>query len=101
MISIDGNSAAPEDEPNMAQQQQQQQYDADHVLETFQAAAEENQLDPLRDPQVIMLPAEGELWIAGDIHDHRNNFRKITTAADLGRSEERRVGKECKAWWRG
>ena len=66
-------------------------FDADHVIETFQAATEENQLDPLRDQQTIMLPAEGELWIAGDIHDHRTNFRKITAAADLGNNPHRHL----------
>src|SRR6185436_16694865 len=65
--------------------------DADQVLETFGAATEENQLDPLRNQQVIELPGEGELWIAGDIHDHRNNFRKITTAADLGNNPQRHL----------
>ena len=54
-----------------------QQYDADHVIETFQAATEENQLDPLRDQQVVMLPGEGELWIAGDIHDHVRRPRRV------------------------
>jgi hypothetical protein len=68
-----------------------QEYDAEQVIETFQAAAEENQLDPSRDQQIINLPAEGELWIAGDIHDHRNNFRKITTAADLGNNPQRHL----------
>src|SRR6185437_4327423 len=43
--------------------------DADQVLETFAAATEENQLDPLRDQQVIKLPADGELWVAADMHD--------------------------------
>ena len=66
-------------------------FDADQVLETFQTATEENQLDSFRDQQVIMLPAEGELWIAGDIHDHRNNFRKMTTAADLGNNPQRHL----------
>src|SRR6185436_9062955 len=65
--------------------------DADQVLETFGAATEENQLDPLRNQQVIELPGEGELWIAGDIHDHRNNFRKITVAADLGNNPQRHL----------
>jgi hypothetical protein len=65
--------------------------DPDQVLETFQAATEENQLDPLRDQQVIRLPAEGELWIAGDIHDNRTNFRKITIAADLGSNPQRHL----------
>ena len=66
-------------------------FDADQVLETFGAATEENQLDPLRHQQVIELPAEGELWIAGDVHDHRNNFRKFCTAADLGNNPQRHV----------
>src|SRR3954468_22345480 len=66
-------------------------FDADQVLETFAAATEENQLDPIRDQQTIMLPAEGELWIAGDLHDHRNNYRKITTAADLGNNPQRHL----------
>jgi hypothetical protein len=66
-------------------------FDADHVIETFQAATEENQLDPLRAQQTIMLPAEGELWIAGDIHDHRTNFRKIIAAADLGNNPHRHL----------
>ncbi|HYO07797.1 MAG TPA: metallophosphoesterase [Tepidisphaeraceae bacterium] len=65
--------------------------DADQVMETFGAATDENRLDPLRDQQVIVLPAEGELWIAGDIHDHRNNFRKITVAADLGNNPQRHL----------
>jgi hypothetical protein len=66
-------------------------FDPDQVLETFQAATEENQLSTLRDQQVINLPAEGEAWIAGDLHDHRNNFRKLITAADLGRNPQRHL----------
>jgi len=63
----------------------------EQIIETFGAATEENQLDSFRDQQVINLPAEGELWIAGDIHDHRNNFRKLTTAADLGNNPQRHL----------
>src|SRR5947208_8133998 len=66
-------------------------FDADRVIETFETATEENQLDPFRDQQVIALPAEGEMWIAGDMHDHRNNFRKFTTAADLGNNPQRHI----------
>jgi hypothetical protein len=66
-------------------------FDADRVIETFQTATEENQLSPLRDQQVVKLPAQGEMWIAGDIHDHRTNFRKITTAADLGANPQRHL----------
>jgi hypothetical protein len=83
-MSIDGFDLGVDDCPPMP-------FDADQVMETFAAATEENQLDPLRDQQVIKLPAEGELWIAGDIHDHRNNFRKLTLAADLGNNPQRQL----------
>ena len=66
-------------------------FDPDQVLETFQTATEENQLDSFRDQQVIMLPPEGELWVAGDMHDHRNNLRKLTAAADLGNNPQRHL----------
>jgi hypothetical protein len=67
------------------------EFDADQVLETFQAATEENQLSSLRDQQVVNLPAEGEVWVAGDLHDHRNNFRKLLAAADLGNNPQRHL----------
>lgn len=65
--------------------------DADTVVETFSCAAEENQISPLRDGQVVRLPAEGEVWLAGDIHDHRRNFEKFVKAADLANNPRRHV----------
>ncbi len=56
---------------------------ADSVVETFSCATEENQVSPLREGQIINLPAEGDVWLAGDIHDHRRNFDKFVRAADL------------------
>ena len=50
---------------------------ADDVIEVFNVAADENRLSPLRKQQVVELPQEGELWVAGDIHDNRTNFNKI------------------------
>ena len=47
-------------------------------------------LSSLRKEQVVKLPA-GEVWIAGDIHDHRNNFRKLIAAADLGNNPQRHL----------
>jgi hypothetical protein len=64
---------------------------SDEVVETFGAATEENQVDPLRDQQVVTLPAEGEVWIAGDMHDHRRNFDKLLKAADLGNHPQRHL----------
>ena len=58
-------------------------YNAEHVIETFQAATEENQLSALRHEQVIHLPEQGEVWMTGDMHDHRRNFEKLLSAIDL------------------
>ena len=64
---------------------------ADHVIETFGTATEENQVSSLREHQVVNLPAEGEVWIAGDIHDHTRNFEQFLRAADLANNPQRHV----------
>jgi hypothetical protein len=65
------------------------------VLETFDAAKDENLLDSTRQGQVVTLAAPGnsggELWMTGDIHDHRTNFAKIVHAADLGNNPQRHL----------
>src|SRR6478609_9065556 len=61
---------------------------ADQVVETLGAAADENRMAPARQEQVVHLPAEGELWMTGDLHDHRRNFDKLVKASDLGGAEE-------------
>src|SRR3954454_1897685 len=63
----------------------------DQVVETFSAAADENKLTAMRKEQVVHLPAEGEVWMTGDIHDHRNNFKKLITAADLANNPQRHL----------
>jgi len=64
---------------------------ADHVIETFGTATEENQVSALREHQVVKLPAQGEVWVAGDIHDHTRNFEKFVRAADLANNPQRHV----------
>jgi len=64
---------------------------ADQVVETFGAAADENRMEPLRQEQVVFLPGEGELWMTGDLHDHRRNFDKLIRAADLGNNPQRHL----------
>jgi hypothetical protein len=64
---------------------------ADEVLEIFDAGCEENRLDSLRQGQTIVLPAEGEVWMTGDIHDHRTNFGKIVRYADLANHPNRHL----------
>jgi hypothetical protein len=64
---------------------------ADEVVETFGAAADENRMEPLRVEQVVHLPEEGELWMTGDLHDHRRNFDKLLKAADLAKNPQRHL----------
>jgi hypothetical protein len=64
---------------------------ADHVIEVFNNATEENGLCPLRQNQVIYLPGEGEVWVTGDIHDHRRNLDKAIRSADLGNNSKRHL----------
>ena len=63
----------------------------DEVVETFSAASDENKLTAMRHEQVVHLPGEGEVWMTGDIHDHRNNFHKLITAADLANNPQRHL----------
>lgn len=64
---------------------------ADAVIETLETAKEENLLSRLRQEQLVNLPAQGEVWMTGDIHDNRNNFRKIVRKADLGNNPQRHL----------
>jgi hypothetical protein len=68
-----------------------QQLDADQAVETFGAAGDENKLSPLRHEQVVHLPPQGEVWMTGDIHDHRTNFAKLVAAADLENHPDRHL----------
>jgi hypothetical protein len=63
----------------------------DRVVEAFGVGTEENLADPFRRQQLVELPAEGELWITGDLHDHRRNFNRIVEAADLGSNRSRHL----------
>ena len=53
---------------------------ADTVIEVFGTATDENQIDPFREQQTINLPAEGDVFIAGegDIVDRRYKILHIT-----------------------
>jgi Calcineurin-like phosphoesterase len=64
---------------------------ADHAIEVFTSATEENQLCSRRQNQVVYLPNEGEVWMTGDMHDHRRNFDKVSKAADLSNNPQRHL----------
>ena len=63
----------------------------DRVVEIFGVASDENRLDARRSQQLVSLTAPGEVWIAGDIHDHRRNFDKLVRYADLRKNPQRRL----------
>lgn len=63
----------------------------DQVVDSFGVATEENLGEGARNQQMVELPAEGELWIAGDIHDHRRNFDRIVQTVDLGSHRTRHL----------
>ncbi len=63
----------------------------EQVLETLQAATEENTLSSLRRHQLVVLPDQGEAIITGDLHDHRRNFEKVVRHADLGSNPARHL----------
>jgi hypothetical protein len=64
---------------------------ADAVIETLETAREENMLSRFRQGQIVTLPPGGEVWMTGDIHDHRSNFNKLIGASDLGNHPERHL----------
>src|SRR5262249_17939502 len=63
----------------------------DQAMDTFAAATEENQTSSFREQQVLLLPGEGEVWLVGDLHDHRRNFEKTIKAADLANNPQRHL----------
>jgi hypothetical protein len=64
---------------------------ADQAIEIFEAATDENKLSPMRQQQVVHLPAEGEVWMTGDIHDHHRNFGKLLNAVQLDENPQRHL----------
>lgn len=67
------------------------QRSADQVVEAFDSAKEENGLDRYRTGQLIELPPDHEVWMTGDLHDHRNNFKKLLAAAKLDEHPNRHL----------
>jgi hypothetical protein len=59
-------------------------FSTDQVVDALGNATEENLGYAARRHQIVELPDEGELWVTGDLHDHRRNFDRILEAVDLG-----------------
>ena len=63
----------------------------DAIIEVFGTATEENQISRYRVMQTVHLPPGAEVFMTGDLHDHRRNFDKLLAAADLGSNPQRHL----------
>jgi hypothetical protein len=57
----------------------------------LKAGAQLNLTDPLRNGNMLNFPAEGDLIVAGDLHNHQRNFERIQSVADLKHNPQRHV----------
>ncbi|MEK7487521.1 MAG: metallophosphoesterase [Planctomycetota bacterium] len=62
-----------------------------HTQNTFKKATEANFADKYRNGNLIELPREGDLIIAGDIHGNRENYDMIVASAKLKENPKRHL----------
>lgn len=67
------------------------QNNPDQVIEVLRCAVDENLSSSYRMMQVVHLPEDGEVWMTGDLHDHRRNFDKLIRHADLANNPQRHL----------
>ncbi|HKI33580.1 MAG TPA: metallophosphoesterase [Gemmataceae bacterium] len=65
--------------------------DPDRLLQTLAHAAEAFRATPGRRGRIVALDGADEVLVAGDLHGHVGNFRKLLAAADLGRRPRRHL----------
>ena len=61
------------------------------TIDYLQAGAELNLQDPLRNGNMLCFPGEGDLIVAGDLHNHKRNFERIRTVSALDQFPKRHV----------
>jgi hypothetical protein len=64
---------------------------AERVIEAFQIATDENLNSTIRNFNTVNLPNEGELWMTGDLHDHRRNYEKLIRHVALDENPQRHL----------
>lgn len=67
------------------------QISAARMIEALETAAEENRISHLRQGQTVVLPEAGQMWMTGDLHDHRRNYEKLIKAVDLRLNPDRHL----------
>ena len=61
------------------------------IIDLLKKGTEANNTDRFRRGNLICLPADGSLVVAGDIHGHRRNFERILAFADLANHPDRHI----------
>ena len=61
------------------------------IIDLLNKGAEAGNTDRFRRANLIHLPADGSLIVAGDIHGQRRNFERIVAFADLANNPDRHV----------
>ncbi len=61
------------------------------IIDLLSRGIKASKADKFRRGNLIHLPAEGSLTIAGDIHGHRRNFERIVAFADLANNPDRHI----------
>ena len=66
-------------------------YNAMKIIDLLNKGVEANGADSFRRGNLICLPADGSLIVAGDIHGHRRNFERLVNFADLADNPDRHI----------
>ncbi|MBA7653076.1 hypothetical protein ES703_60918 [subsurface metagenome] len=61
------------------------------IIDLLSNGIKASNADKFRRGNLIHLPAEGSLTIAGDIHGHRRNFERVAAFADLANNPDRHI----------
>lgn len=61
------------------------------MIDVLLAVADYNRNHPLRNGNKLHLPTSGELIVTGDLHNHRRNFERIKSFANLASFPDRHV----------
>jgi hypothetical protein len=63
----------------------------DKLISILNTGTQLNKTDPLRNGNMLSFPGEGDLVVAGDLHNHGRNFERIQTVAALDQFPNRHV----------
>jgi predicted phosphodiesterase len=64
---------------------------AEEYIKLLEAGILANQQDKYRQANMILLPQEGDVIVAGDIHGHRRNFERVISYTNLEKNPDRHL----------